>query len=227
VTRLEKLRSTPSQILLTAGILTGLLAGYVYIVAIFNFKDINLNASMVFVFGCVLGLLIGWRSFGVGFVLGSVVGVVFSFGGAFNDRDVIDLDQLRSLIGIGPSDQQWIQKAAKLGIYLPHGALNVRFDDQSGIFVGVFRYDFELDRESVNVLKTHKKLEKEIRLDLSQFKYRCKPSVGLFGQVVSASRFYDITAFRANNWQGTGSGITLEVSSDGSARGCAYAAGSR
>jgi hypothetical protein len=227
VTRLEKLRSTPLQILLTAGILTGLLAGYVYIVAIFNFRDINLIASMVFVLGCLVGLIVGWRSFGVGFVLGSFVGVVFSFGWAFKDHDLIDLDQLRTLIGVGPSDQEWIQKADKMGIYLPQGASNVRFDDQSGTFVGVFRFEFKLDRESVKVLKTQKKLEKEIRFDLSQFKHRCKPSAGLVGQVISESRFYDITAFRTNNWQGTGSGITLGVSSDGSAHGCAYAAGSR
>jgi hypothetical protein len=220
VTRFKKLRSTPLQILLTAGILTGLLAGYVYIVAIFNFRDINLIASMVFVLGCLVGMIVGWRSFGVGFVVGSFVGVVFSFGWAFKDHDVIDLDQLRTLVGIGPSDQEWIQKADRKGIYLPREATHVRFDDQSG-WHGAFRYDFELESDAVSRLRDQKKLKKQIPVD----RFHCQPDYGFLGATDSDTKRYDITSFRVGNWQGSSSGIMLEVSKVGSARGCAYATG--
>ena len=112
----------------------------------------------------------------MGFVLGSFVGVFFSFGWAFKDHDVIDLDQLRTLIGIGPSDQEWIQKADKMGIHLPREATHVRFDDQSG-WHGAFRYDFELESEAVSRLRDQKKLKKQIPVDRSH----CQPKYGFLG----------------------------------------------
>jgi hypothetical protein len=222
VTRLETIRSIPWKLLLTAGLLTGLLTGYIYIVVTLNFSDINLVASAIFVFGCVLGLLVGWRSFGAGFVLGSFFGVVFFFGVAFNDHDATDLDQLRTWIGIGPSDQEWIQKADKKGIYLPRESVRVRFDDQSG-WHGAFRYDFELESGSVSELRDQKKLMRVIPVE--QYSYFCQPGAVFQSTSGAATKRYDITAFRAGNWKGGGSGIILEVLADGSGRGCVYATG--
>jgi hypothetical protein len=160
------------------------------------------------------------RLHGVGFVVGSFVGVVFSFGWAFKDHDVIDLDQLRTLVGIGPSDQEWIQKADRKGIYLPREATHVRFDDQSG-WHGAFRYDFELESDAVSRLRDQKKLKKQIPVD----RFHCQPDYGFLGATDSDTKRYDITSFRVGNWQGSSSGIMLEVSKVGSARGCAYATG--
>jgi hypothetical protein len=198
----------------------GFLAGYMYIVTTFNFRD---NAPFVIlVFGIVflLALILGQRVLALVFLLCGFAGIWVSFAWAFKDHDVVDIDQLRTLIGNGPTDQEWIQKADEKGIYLPREAIRVRFDDQSG-WHGAFRYDFELEPVSVLRLRDQKKLKKQIAVD----KFHCQPKFGNLSATHSDTKRYDISSFRVGNWQGLRSGIILEVSEDGTARGCAYAIG--
>ncbi len=209
-----------------AGFVTGFLVGLAMFVLVWNIFSWALVAGVSSVF--LLGAFLLNPRFGFGMIFGGVTGFVLSFMLAFGNPKFLDRDFWTSLIGLGPSDTEWIQKADKRGIHLPRDAKHIRFDDRSGLFISEFSYHFVLEPEAVQALRRNGKLNQSIEPNSSEARRKCQPQNGFWSRATSTAteKLFDITAVNAG-WLEGGGNITLEIHQDGSAHGCAHVVSTR